>query len=84
MVCPGGISYVLLYSYGGDVYSTMTKKKHPHSRAERLQIKAELDEKKIQEGTSSHLRRKFREIVKDQETYDELQGIRSGIGDIRQ
>ncbi len=55
----------------------MTKKKHPHNRAERLLLK-ELDEKKPEHAGKVRLllakepRRKVIESLKEQETEDEL------------
>lgn len=47
----------------------MTKKKHPHNRAERLLLK-ELDEKKPKHA--GKVRRKIIQSLEEKETYDEL------------
>lgn len=51
----------------------MVKKHHPHSRAERLALK-ELDEKPKERVSKA--RRKALELLKEQETEDELRAYR--------
>lgn len=53
----------------------MTKKKHPHTRAERLALK-ELDDTKKERA---QVRRRFLQSLRDQETEDELRKVARGL-----